>query len=210
MKGVTYSRLSRIDRGKIIYDEVRKTYERVWDVADFVIPPSENNAFFVLTNTIITPNQTRGTCPEDHSEMPDVVCNKHGRLIPPASNHNQKQAVDCKRGRIPYYKSHGAETGRCVQNDRLKSKKDVYVCAISGWCPVEHDELLMDEEPLVPETEYFTVLIKNAISFPWFHEHKFKRNNMPNGICVYNPNNETSWLCPIFRLGDIVALAGGN
>ena len=35
-------------------------YTRVWDVADYVIPPAENGAFFVATNVIVTANQTRG------------------------------------------------------------------------------------------------------------------------------------------------------
>ena len=39
-------------------------YERVWDEADYVVPPAENGAFFVTTNVVITPNQTRGICPE--------------------------------------------------------------------------------------------------------------------------------------------------
>ena len=39
-------------------------YERVWDEADYVVPPAENGAFFVTTNVVITPNQTLGNCPE--------------------------------------------------------------------------------------------------------------------------------------------------
>ena len=39
-------------------------YERVWDEADYVVPPAENGAFFVTTNVVITPNQTWGHCPE--------------------------------------------------------------------------------------------------------------------------------------------------
>jgi hypothetical protein len=35
-------------------------YTRVWDEADYVIPPAENGAVFVATNVVITPNQTRG------------------------------------------------------------------------------------------------------------------------------------------------------
>ena len=35
-------------------------YNRVWDEADYVVPPAENGAFFVATNVVITPNQTRG------------------------------------------------------------------------------------------------------------------------------------------------------
>ena len=41
-----------------------KLYDRIWDEADYVVPPAENGAFFVTTNVVITPNQTWGTCPE--------------------------------------------------------------------------------------------------------------------------------------------------
>ena len=67
----------------------------------------------------------------------------------------------------------------------------------------------MADQPLIQGTENFTVLIKNAISFPWFDIVKYRRNNMPNGICMFDPEKESTWLCPIFRLGDIVELAGG-
>ena len=45
-------------------------YERVWDEADYVVPPAENGAFFVTTNVVITPNQTRGHCPEVSTTVP--------------------------------------------------------------------------------------------------------------------------------------------
>uniref|UniRef100_A0A673GC42 P2X purinoceptor n=1 Tax=Sinocyclocheilus rhinocerous TaxID=307959 RepID=A0A673GC42_9TELE len=38
--------------------------ERIWDVADYIIPPQEDGSFFVLTNMIITPNQTQSKCAE--------------------------------------------------------------------------------------------------------------------------------------------------
>uniref|UniRef100_A0A8C3S7L5 P2X purinoceptor n=1 Tax=Chelydra serpentina TaxID=8475 RepID=A0A8C3S7L5_CHESE len=38
--------------------------ERLWDVADYVIPPQGENVFFVMTNLIVTPNQRQDTCPE--------------------------------------------------------------------------------------------------------------------------------------------------
>ena len=188
-----------------------KIYERVWDIADYVVPPSENNAFFVMTNAVITPNQTRSTCPEDHTEMPDTICTKDVRFETPMSEHQHpNKGNQCMRGRIRFYTSHGAETGRCVKHDRIQSSQDdVHVCEISGWCPVEQDTLLIDDEPLIPSTEYFTVLIKNAISFPWFDPEKYKRNNMPNGVCMFNPGRPETWTCPIFRLGDIVAMAEG-
>uniref|UniRef100_A0A3B3T1U2 P2X purinoceptor n=1 Tax=Paramormyrops kingsleyae TaxID=1676925 RepID=A0A3B3T1U2_9TELE len=37
---------------------------RVWDVADYVIPPQEESSFFVMTNMIITPGQNQSHCPE--------------------------------------------------------------------------------------------------------------------------------------------------
>ena len=49
-------------------------YERVWDEADYVIPPAENGAFFVTTNVVITPNQTWGTCPEVNKLLLDFFC----------------------------------------------------------------------------------------------------------------------------------------
>uniref|UniRef100_A0A8C3J796 Purinergic receptor P2X 4 n=1 Tax=Calidris pygmaea TaxID=425635 RepID=A0A8C3J796_9CHAR len=37
---------------------------RIWDVADYVIPPQEENTVFVMTNVILTLNQRQGHCPE--------------------------------------------------------------------------------------------------------------------------------------------------
>ncbi len=45
-------------RGRIP-SEWHYMYERVWDEADYVVPPAENGAFFVMTNVVLTPNQTR-------------------------------------------------------------------------------------------------------------------------------------------------------
>ena len=63
VKGYSLSKLDD-DVSEAMDPEMRKLYERVWDEADYVVPPAENGAFFVTTNVIITPNQTYGTCPE--------------------------------------------------------------------------------------------------------------------------------------------------
>ena len=39
--------------------EKEPLYDRVWDEADYVVPPAENGAFFITTNVLITPNQTQ-------------------------------------------------------------------------------------------------------------------------------------------------------
>lgn len=49
--------------------------ERLWDVADYVIPPQGENVFFVMTNLIVTPNQRQTTCPESVN-IPDALCHQ--------------------------------------------------------------------------------------------------------------------------------------
>lgn len=210
VKGLSYSVLLQNHVLSNMSQEHLEMYERIWDEADYVIPPSENNAFFVMTNVVITPNQTRSICPEDHFEIPDIICDQRPKTGMNESFSNHLKINQCEKGRIFNHKSHGRETGNCVKSDRDKRKdSDVYTCEITGWCPVELDILPMADQPLIQGTEKFTVLIKNAISFPWFDIEKYRRNNMPNGICMYKPHNESTHLCPIFRLGDIVELAGG-
>ena len=63
VKGYSVSRLDH-DVAESMKPELRVLYERVWDEADYVVPPAENGAFFVTTNIVITPNQTLGHCPE--------------------------------------------------------------------------------------------------------------------------------------------------
>lgn len=184
--------------------ERRELYERIWDETDYVISPSETNEFFVMTNVVITPNQTRKKCPEDHLEMPSVVCGYKQENIFYSYHYRNR----CLKNRIFSHTSHGRETGNCIKGDR-KNNDSLYACEIDGWCPVELDILPVADKPLIQGTENFTVLIKNAISFPWFGSEQYRRNNMPNGICNFVPHNHSTWLCSIFRLGDIVELAGG-
>ncbi len=171
-------------------------YERVWDEADYVVPPAENGAFFVMTNVVLTPNQTRGTCPEDANEMAEVQCGSN-----PSSN--------CREGLAPnLVKGHGTQTGRCVPSDRWLRRKgekpkrpeEVMVCEIRSWCPVEKDELPLrpDEGPLIPGFQNYTVFIKNSISFSRFGD-KYQRKNMDKKICIYDPDDPPEKLCPIFR-----------
>ena len=43
---------------------IPEIYQRIWDTSDLIVPPSENDAFFITTNVVITPTQTRGVCGE--------------------------------------------------------------------------------------------------------------------------------------------------
>ena len=207
VKGISYSSFQSNHTIPNISIEHRDVYERIWDETDYMIPPAENNAFFIMTNFVITPNQIRSECPEDHLENDAMLC--HPDQTSHLTSSKLKPAIGCKVGRVLNDKSHGKETGNCVQSDREKNKK-VHACEISGWCPVELDILPNSDQPLIKGTENFTVFIKNSISIPWFDEEKYRRNNMPNGICLFDASDDSTSLCPIFKLGDIVELAGGK
>jgi hypothetical protein len=72
VKGVLYTNYS--DEGLAVPNHP-ELYRRIWDPSDYVIPPSglEHGGFFVMTNVVITPNQTRGICPEVKSIIPSYL-----------------------------------------------------------------------------------------------------------------------------------------
>ncbi|KAK1803709.1 hypothetical protein P4O66_021121, partial [Electrophorus voltai] len=168
---------------------------RIWDVADYVIPPQvasrreeakEENSFFVLTNLNITPNQTQTRCAENPG--PGSTCTS-GR--------------DCKRG-LHDSRQNGVQTGRCIQFSVTEK-----TCEVLAWCPLEKGNDPPDP-PLLAEAMNFTVLIKNSIRYPKFNFNK--RNILPHvnssylSQCVFNRTTDPD--CPIFRLGDIASEAG--
>ncbi|MCJ8741070.1 hypothetical protein PDJAM_G00066430 [Pangasius djambal] len=158
---------------------------RVWDEADYIVPPQEENSFFVLTNLNITPNQTQSRCAENPG--PETSCTSDR---------------DCKRG-FHDSRRNGVQTGRCVNFS--ESEK---TCEVFAWCPLEKDKN-PPNPPMLAEAENFTVLIKSNIRYPKFNFNK--RNILPHvnstylSHCVFN--RETDPDCPIFRLGDIVSEA---
>uniref|UniRef100_A0A183STG3 ATP receptor n=1 Tax=Schistocephalus solidus TaxID=70667 RepID=A0A183STG3_SCHSO len=100
----------------------------VWDAADYVIPPQQRSAFFVMTNLVITPGQTLGACEEAH----DVY-----------GNDCQSDA-DCQAGNIVMLGS-GVQTGNCVKRRNILSwmdKKFLFTCRYNPYdekmkyCPI--------------------------------------------------------------------------
>uniref|UniRef100_H3DH48 P2X purinoceptor n=1 Tax=Tetraodon nigroviridis TaxID=99883 RepID=H3DH48_TETNG len=161
--------------------------EVVWDVADYSGPGAQSkNSFFVLTNVIVTRNQTQGTCPE----LP-----KDGRVC--------RTDRDCEKGASDLH-SHGRgiQTGKCVRFDALTK-----TCEVSAWCPIETGTK-PPRPALLAAAENFTVLIKNNIRFPTFNYTR--RNILPEMSATYLKSCQrvNDSLCPIFRLGDMVREAG--
>ncbi|XP_045896137.1 P2X purinoceptor 1-like [Micropterus dolomieu] len=156
--------------------------EMVWDVADYVFPSQGDSSFVVMTNYIITEGQKMGKCPELEGN-----CSSDG---------------DCEEGSLKRT-GHGQMTGVCVNATKT--------CEVLTWCPVENDRNIPDP-PLLMSAENYTLFIKNSVTFPLFG---VTRSNLVENIdkeyiktCLYHPTD--SPLCPIFKLGDIVKLAGFN
>ncbi|KAK2907317.1 hypothetical protein Q8A67_006302 [Cirrhinus molitorella] len=155
--------------------------EQIWDVADYIIPPQEDGSFFLMTNMIITPNQTQSKC----AEYPTLtsICTSD---------------MNCIKG-FKDAQGNGVQTGRCVHySDSVKT------CEVFGWCPVEK-KVEPPNPALLADAENFTVFIKNNIRFAKFDFNK--RNILPNmtssylANCVFDRNVNPT--CPIFRIRDI-------
>ncbi|KAF6017928.1 hypothetical protein EB796_023793 [Bugula neritina] len=156
--------------------------ERVWDSIDLHVPPQDNGAFFLMTNVIVTENQTSGTCPS-------------------VKGHCETD-IDCLPIRRPYHMGNGVTNGICNQTTKT--------CMIRAWCPTEDDSPPIDGDyARLEHTADFTVLIKNHVYFPYFD---ISRSNLIESVnktylttCQYNVDEHK--YCPIFRIGDIVSLS---
>ncbi|XP_056451577.1 P2X purinoceptor 1 isoform X1 [Gadus chalcogrammus] len=170
MKGVGYTNRSGL--------------EQIWDVADYVFPSQGDASFVVMTNFILTENQTMGKCPE----------------LP--GKDNCSTDAECEEGRFKRT-GNGHMTGLCL--------KQTGTCEVLAWCPVENDKTIPDP-PLLMSAENYTLFIKNSITFPLFDVTRSNLVEGIDGKyiskCLYHPDNDP--LCPIMRLGDIVKFSGFN
>ncbi|CAF4516598.1 unnamed protein product [Rotaria sp. Silwood2] len=165
------------------------------DGADYIIPPSENNAIFIKTNFVQT-DQTQSKCAEN-IKLEEAIC---------------KSDSDCfNKSSIP--SMNGRWTGRCL----LSSKTDVVtgttnaikrptgLCEYAGWCPPEDD---LTSTMLVQDVRNFTIFIKNFIEFPAFN---VKHQNMVDNLkkpCIFHPKHYKD--CPIFSMDFIINEAEKN
>ncbi|CAF4923363.1 unnamed protein product, partial [Rotaria sp. Silwood1] len=146
------------------------------DDADFIIPPQENNALFIMTNFIST-DQQRTFCGEG-IVVKDAIC----------SNDSQ-----CEVNRRYPSRSNGHWTGKCHIYERR--------CEMEGWCPVEND--LVMPQPIMDALNY-TVLLKNFVEFTRFRLSRTNILNESKYFqkCLYHPIYDK--FCPIFRVGDLL------
>lgn len=74
----------------------------VWDTADYVVPAQESNAFFIVTNSVVTRNQTQRAGGWDEDTEASTIGSQRV--------WNCTQAADCPRFEAS---RNGALTGEC-------------------------------------------------------------------------------------------------
>ncbi|XP_029467911.1 P2X purinoceptor 1-like [Rhinatrema bivittatum] len=175
VKGIAFINLSGMD-------------PEIWDASDYVYPQQGDGSLVVITNYIMTPNQTLRNC----AELPDAAG--------PCSSDSE-----CSKGKY-MKRGQGIMTGKCINfNSTFKT------CEIFAWCPVEIDYII-PKPPLLREAENFTLLIKNSITFA---RRRVSRRNLIESVtsdslksCIYHKIKDP--YCPIFKLGYIIAESGQN
>ncbi|KAL6046628.1 hypothetical protein STEG23_017534 [Scotinomys teguina] len=111
---------------------------------------------------------------------------------------------DCPEGETGTH-SHGIKTGQCVVFNGTHR-----TCEIWSWCPVESGTV--PRKPLLVQAKNFTLFIKNTVTFSKFNFSKTNTLDTWDSTyfkhCRYDPHS--SPYCPVFRIGDLVAMAGGD
>ncbi|KAK2490382.1 hypothetical protein MC885_009717, partial [Smutsia gigantea] len=202
--------------------QIEELGNQLWDVADaLVLAPgpdtrvttllaSGENVFFLVTNFLATPEQVQGRCPE-HPSIPLANCWANEDC--PEGEMGTHSHVPCRTTSPALWRFEGLEfilcfkgikMGQCVVfNDTHRT------CEIQAWCPVESGTV--PTKPLLIQAVNFTLFVKNTVTFSKFNFSKsnaletwdttyFKR-------CHYDPHS--SPYCPMFRIGDLEAAAGG-
>ncbi|XP_040473414.1 P2X purinoceptor 5 isoform X4 [Falco naumanni] len=177
--------------------------ERLWDVADYVIPPQGENVFFVMTNLIVTPNQRQATCPESIS-IPNALCYKDedclaGKAVV-AGNGNHFSAVQ----KTSLFTSRTQST-----SPSLSSPKNQVALEHSGnlllGCWRSLLSLQSGRRRLCRQAKRETRWIS---LFPTCRMNVLATNNESYlKSCYYSKEHP---YCPIFTLGNIVQWAGSD
>ncbi|KAM9728402.1 P2X purinoceptor 1 isoform 2-T2 [Menidia menidia] len=154
--------------------------ERVWDVADYIFPPQGDSSFVVMTNYIITENQTMGKCPELEGA------------------NNCSSDADCDEGR---FKRH--MTGVCVQSTR--TCEVLAWCPVEDDRKIPYPPHLMSAENytlfIKNSVTFPTFGVTRSNLVEGIDTAYISK-------CSFHPEDDP--LCPIFKLGDIVQMSGFN
>eukprot|EP01083_Nonionella_stella_P222540 794005_1 len=142
---------------------INSTAGTVYDAMDLVYPSLEEDAFFVTTSMIITPNQQRDYCP--------------GNKDVPACNSTNYKTV-CLNGTYSAM-SQGIYTGNCCYSNQTNQCSNNYTsndrCEVKAWCPNEHDSKSVAQH--VVNIGAFTAFVKVDIAFRFKSGFAVSRSN---------------------------------
>ncbi|PAA81535.1 hypothetical protein BOX15_Mlig019017g3, partial [Macrostomum lignano] len=155
---------------------------RVWDSADYIIPPIMNGAIFITTNARVTDKQAMSECPESVGH-----CHQDG---------------DCLAGSIS---SQGRRTGRCSPDTRT-------CISYGWCPAPSQDAFNLPVGSVLTRARNFTVQLKNSVDFRAFDKKRrnildWMTSEYLN-TCLYDKAHPNLTYCPVFRLGDILAYSG--
>ena len=181
---------------QVALDECPDDQILVLDTSDYVVPAQENNAVFILTNSVETPGQTQAAGGWDE----DSGAGTTGSQRVWACDSD----TDCPRFASS---RNGVLTGECGLNSR---------CRIFGWGPPEQtaDDSASSAPGFhrqMPGVQDFTIYVKNQIFFPNFRA-RFDNTGLGNSTteylrsCLWNATTDP--YCPVFRVGDMLRAAG--
>uniref|UniRef100_A0A1I8ISC6 ATP receptor n=1 Tax=Macrostomum lignano TaxID=282301 RepID=A0A1I8ISC6_9PLAT len=162
---------------------------RVWDAADVITPPVMNGAVFITTSAAVAGRQAMTVCPEG-SGGGGRNCSRHS---------------DCPAGSLG---SRGRRTGEC---DPATGS-----CLSYGWCPspdwTDGAVAAGAAGYTLTRVGQFTIQVKNSVDFRQLGR---RRRNILEWMtadylasCRYTPGHANLSYCPVFRLADILTLAG--
>ncbi|CAF1364298.1 unnamed protein product [Rotaria sordida] len=156
----------------------------LWDATEYTLPPIEDNAFFIVSRSLVTFKQTEDTCPTTLDSK--LFCNStDSRLCVKGASTNDGL---------------GFLTGQCVKSSEDTTKT---VCEINAWCPLENTKSTQYRIN-IDNLRNFTVFMKTAVIFSDAKAVIRTVNDNFNPSCRFNTATEVGKKCPIFSIGYIL------
>ena len=190
-------------------------YNRVWDTADDLNSYGPTS-FFVATNLIITPNQTRGTCPDypststscDPADKTSCSLADYVPLVPPAPPVSGVWTGNC----VHYNHSDHRDNPDHWDHDNKSDHRSNYdhsknfTCEYLGWCPPQRDLPPSDKMAIFNESRNFTVQLQNSVYFTKFKLFLDNDKEKCNKV-FWNATDKSTKHSRNFRIEDIVNMA---
>eukprot|EP00483_Globobulimina_turgida_P003554 UN03560 len=151
---------------------VNTTNGTVYDAMDLVIPSIEENAFFITTSMIITPNQIRDNCP-GNTDVPKCHPTNFEDVCGVGTYSPKSQGI--YTGNCCYSNL----TNNCASNYNFTNYTSNDRCEVKSWCPNEIDN--KSEAVHIVNIGAFTAFVKVDIAFSAFDVSRSNTDDVNKG-----------------------------